>query len=97
MNGRGFGPGGKFFGRRLAQAYGARATIDAATMATTREATETQRFVVHGSPLFHGVEDIFQDFGVSVRADPAVWEAERLIAVSTFRAPVLLKQILAKQ
>lgn len=85
MNGKGFGPGGKFFGRRLAQAYGATATINAARMATTREATEIARFVVHGCPVVDGVKDIFPRLGCFLQRGQTrlgLGEAERLMAPS---------------
>jgi hypothetical protein len=46
--GSGFGPGGKFLGRMLAHAYGARAMITAAMLAAMSETGDTPRYFVHG-------------------------------------------------
>lgn len=43
INGSGFGPGGKFFGRRLAQVYGASATTNDTRIVTSNETIKTQR------------------------------------------------------
>jgi hypothetical protein len=47
--GSGFGPGGKFLGRMLAQVYGARAMIRAAMLAAMRETSNAPMYVVHGN------------------------------------------------
>lgn len=51
IKGSGFGPGGKFFGRKLAQVYGASATTNDVTMATTNETSRIQRSLPSGRPM----------------------------------------------
>lgn len=87
MNGKGSGPGGKFFGRRLAQAYGARATINATRMATTREATEIPRFVVHGCPVVDGVRDIFPVVRFRQRGETRLGLGEERLIMAPSKTP----------
>lgn len=51
INGSGFGPGGKFFGRKLAQVYGASATTNDVTMATSNETSRIQRSLPSERPM----------------------------------------------
>jgi hypothetical protein len=51
INGSGFGPGGKFFGRKLAQVYGASATTNDVTMATSNETSKIQESLPSGRPM----------------------------------------------
>lgn len=59
--GTGLGPGGKFFGRKLAQEYGAIAMMNAARIPTPDDTSNKQSFVVQASSSLPNVSAMIEN------------------------------------